>query len=540
MEEKNKIRKLSETTINQIAAGEVIENAASVVKELVENAIDAGSTEIHVSTLGGGQGQIIVKDDGCGMEKEELTLALERHATSKILEAQDLFRLATLGFRGEAIASIASIAKLKIHSSTGQEGSAVVVEGGVVIGRQDAPRRRGTTVEVSSLFYNVPARRKFQKSQQSENIEINKVMTLLALSRPEIALTWESEGKMMWTFHGGERRIGPLLGKEFEEMATPSEMIQEGFSLSGHFVRPQLHRPNRTGQYLFINYRPVFSPFISEIVREGYGTRLPSGRFPLFLLHLSCPPELIDVNIHPRKKEIRFQEEKKIKEIVLKAVRKALEEKLTTPPFKISFPTPQAFSLSENLSTEKREAAVEIKSTFQILTLLGRYILAASGKDEIIVIDSARARARIYYERLIVKEKSINCQNLLFPITFEKSVLDAAKIGSHLPLLNEMGVAIRPFGGHAFVIEAIPEIFSVDEIMALLDTLLDELGEIYSTHAKKKAALIFCRSFKKKVTTTVEAEKVAEELFRCKEPHICPEGKATFLRMTPEEIAKWM
>lgn len=539
MEEKNRIRKLTDTTINQIAAGEVIENAASVVKELIENAIDAGSKQIHVSTLGAGMGQIIVKDDGCGMEKKELALAIERHATSKIFDAEDLFRLATLGFRGEAIASIASVSKLKIHSSTGDGGSALTVEGGTQISQIDLPRRRGTTIEVASMFYNVPARKKFQKSQTAENIEINKVMTLAALSHPEIAFSWESEGKMVWSFHAPDARMETLLGKEFTENANPFEMTCEGFSLVGHFVRSHLHRPNRTGQYLFINRRPVFSPFISQIVTEGYGTRLPSNRFPLFLLYLSCPPDLIDVNIHPRKKEVRFHEEKSIREIVLKAVRRALEEKIELPTSKISFPISQAFSLSDHPFVEKKEVFNEIKPTFQILSLLGPYVLAVSSPDEIVVIDSARARAKIYYEKWMEKENAIAVQSLLFPVTIEKSSLEAAKIEPHLPLLNEMGIGIRPFGGNSFVLEAIPEIFSLEEIEQLIDTLLGEIAGVPAGLAKKKAALIFCRSFKKKVATTLEGEKLAEELFRCKDPHLCPEGKPTFLRLTPGEMAKW-
>ncbi|MBS0651846.1 MAG: DNA mismatch repair endonuclease MutL [Verrucomicrobia bacterium] len=332
-----KIRALSEQTINQIAAGEVIENPSSVVKELLENSIDAGATRIIIEIAGGGHQLIRVSDNGAGMGKEDALLCLERHATSKISKADDLFVLATMGFRGEALASVASIAKMRIVTAEeNATGTEVEVEGGKVVHVGEASRARGTTMEVRSLFYNVPARKKFQKSPAASVADVTKVVTQQALAHPEIgfelivqdqtvfSVPAIPQGKMLECLC---QRSADLLGSQFQTDVLKMDITQGACKIKGVVGSPLTHRHNRSGQNLFINRRPVSCPLISFAIRDAYGTRLPSDRHPIFSLHLEIPSYLVDVNVHPQKKEVRLRDERGLRESIQKAVHLALQHK---------------------------------------------------------------------------------------------------------------------------------------------------------------------------------------------------------------------
>src|ERR1700733_11151590 len=316
----SRIGVLDEHTINQIAAGEVIENSASVVKELLENAIDAGSTEISVEIKAGGRQLIRVTDDGCGMCRDDAILCLERHATSKIRNLEDVYSIGTMGFRGEAIPSIASISKMTILTceEEGKEGTLVMVDGGKIINCVSAARSRGTTIEIKSLFFNVPVRKKFQRSPTYDGIEILKVVSIQALAHPEIkfqlihnqnhelSLMSQTNEDFLSQLGG---RVSSVVGSEFKAGLKTASFDKEKYHVQGFLGLPTYTRHNRTGQYLFINRRAVFSPFISYAVREGYGTSLATNRHPVYVLHLTLPGYLIDVNVHPQKREVRLHQE---------------------------------------------------------------------------------------------------------------------------------------------------------------------------------------------------------------------------------------
>jgi DNA mismatch repair protein MutL len=332
----SKIRVLTEHTINKIAAGEVIENPASVIKELVENSIDAGSKTICVEIQNGGRQLIRITDDGCGMSHDDALLSLERHATSKIKEVDDIQEITTMGFRGEAIPSIASISKFTLltcpRTDDGTEagGTLVCVDGGRIVSCAGAARSPGTTIEVKSLFFNVPVRRKFQKSPAYDIHEIQKMLSLLALGYPNVQFELISDQKTLLktcppleeiSFSDQLRkRIEDVLGKVVSGPLLPVSFEQPPFGIHGFIAPPSIHKPNRTGQYLFINHRAVFSPLVSTAVKEGYGTMLPAQRFPFFILHLSLPGSLVDVNVHPQKKEVRLRQESQLKEIIIRAI----------------------------------------------------------------------------------------------------------------------------------------------------------------------------------------------------------------------------
>lgn len=339
----SRIRVLSDQTINKIAAGEVIENPASVVKELVENSLDAGSTEICVEIQGGGRQLIRISDNGCGMSRDDALLCLERHATSKIREVEDIEDLITMGFRGEAIPSIAAISKFTLltcqrseDGTKNEEGTLILVDGGNLISCSSAARSTGTTIEVKSLFFNVPVRRKFQKSPTYDAQEILKILSQLALAYPSVQFELISDQKSLLkttisaqslSFHDMlGRRLESALGIEFASSLIPLkfEQKQYSFELEGYIGLPTAHKPNRTGQHLFINHRLVSSSFISASIREGYGTMLPNNRYPLFVLHLRMPGSLLDVNVHPQKKEVRLRQEFQLKELIIQAVQSAL------------------------------------------------------------------------------------------------------------------------------------------------------------------------------------------------------------------------
>lgn len=332
-----KIRVLSDQTINEIAAGEVIENPASVVKELTENALDAGATEIVVEIKGGGRQLIRIVDDGCGMSREDALLCLERHATSKIREAAEIFAVGTLGFRGEAMPSIASISKLMVLTSPREtagdgngEGTLVSVEGGKLVSSGPAVRAPGTTVEVKQLFFNVPVRRKFQRSPAYDAQEIEKVCLHLALAHPQITFQLISDGESRFRVCGSRgpealrERVSGLLGAELAEALRLLEVSDDGIELTGYIGLPHLHRPNRSGQYLFVNDRSVMAAFLSHAVKDSYGTLLPTHRHPFFILKLTLPPGSVDVNVHPQKREIRFLYEGGLRELVRRGVAAAL------------------------------------------------------------------------------------------------------------------------------------------------------------------------------------------------------------------------
>lgn len=336
-----RIRILTEHTINKIAAGEVIENPASVVKELVENALDAASTEICVEIKGGGRQLIRVTDNGIGMNGDDVLLCLERHATSKIREVDDIHAISTMGFRGEAIPSIASISKFTLISCPQLEngetlGTMVIVDGGKIIQCVPAARSQGTTVEVKALFFNVPVRKKFQKSPTYDANEILKMMSAIALGHPQVKFQLISDNRTVLstslnlegTFNENlAGRIKSILGSDYFASTCLIEGGHEEYQLRGFIGHPEYNRQNRAGQYLFINQRAVVSPLVSFAVREGYGTALSTHRHPVYVLHLTIPGSCVDVNVHPQKREVRLRQEHTLKETIIRGVQKALQQR---------------------------------------------------------------------------------------------------------------------------------------------------------------------------------------------------------------------
>lgn len=599
----SKIQVLSDHTINKIAAGEVIENPSSVVKELVENSIDAGSTDICVEIKAGGRQLIRISDNGCGMNADDALLCLERHATSKLKEVEDIHTISTMGFRGEAIPSIASISKFNLLTMPREEenakGTMVMVDGGKLISCTPAVRDPGTTIEVKSLFFNVPVRKKFLKSPTVDENDISKIMSIIALGNPHIKFQLISDEKNLLLAPLTQKssreeilktRIGTVLGNDFLQNCTYIQAENEGISLEGVIGLPTYTRHTRTGQYIFINKRPIVSPLISFAVREGYGTSLIQGRHPVFVLHLNIPGDLVDVNVHPQKREVRIRQDQTLRDLIVRAVEKSsLHKEAPTSPstFKPKSIFDNAYSFADRPIESKQEAPVawtfqpkpapiepvkiverpllKAEESFiappRVLATIPRYILlesngnhpfflkasSNSGKGGMFLIDQRGAHARVIFEQLINEEnkEKLPVQMLLIPHQIDVSLAEADLIRQSIPTLNKLGIHIKEFGPKTFLIDALPQIFGNCHLDLLISDILTNLrnheDNISEKEQIKQMALTACKASVNGEAKlgTEEAQTLINRLVRCKHPYQCPSGKPTCHHLVPEELVKF-
>ncbi len=562
-----RIRILDEKTINQIAAGEVIENAASVIKELIENAIDAKATQIEVETKAGGRQLIRVSDNGWGMKRDDVFLCIERHATSKIGDFEDLHALSTLGFRGEALPSIASVSKLSVHTapSTGEEGTLLVVEGGKIIEWRQASRRPGTTIEVKSLFFNVPVRKKFQKSLSSETADIHKILIKTGLSYPALQLTWKNDEKMQLQLFQEDvgSRIAHLFGEPFFHELIPMGERDDTVHMTGFISRPTFHRANRMGQYLFINGRPIHSPVFSEWVGEGYGHRLPIQRYPAFVLYLQLLADEVDVNVHPQKKEVRFSDKEVLRQRTIKAIETTLEKRQLTAdknsffiaehfepyeahsfdlarishnfPEKFELKSPQLETSVESSPPQKKKDLFEALS-ITLLGWIGPYALVKH-EEHLQILDPQAARRRVFYESSCKRQDELPVQTLLFPITLSLDHEEAFLLESSIDQLTKCGIHVRLLSGNMAVVDAIPSDCSFDSVAGLMEALLEDLKEEKQIK-KERVFFRLCGQIGKKKWTAEEITALMGALQQCEHPNECPLGKRTLLQWSQEDIEK--
>lgn len=566
----SKIRVLSEQTINQIAAGEVIENPSSVVKELVENSIDAGATDICVEITGGGRQLIRITDNGWGMNADDAVLCLERHATSKIRETDDIHQVLSMGFRGEAIPSIASISKFMIITCPqgAEVGTMVIVDGGKLVQCSPAARSPGTTIEVKQLFFNVPVRKKFQRSPAYDQNEILKMLTLIALGHPNIKfqLIGNHTTLLNTTQSDFSGRVADVLGPEFVESCVSIDVQQGDFHLKGLIGLPGFTRHNRTGQYLFINQRAIQSPLISYAVRDGYGTALPTTRHPIYVLHLTLPSQLVDVNVHPQKKEVRLRHEQELKEFVIRSIEKNLtieienetspvpsftfehipfasEEAVVTnkPVFTYNFPK-QAYLSPAPIVAENPVLfdAQPVKPAIKILATIPNYILIekANGFG---VIDQRAAHARILFEKMSQDTPSAT-QMLLIPHMLQTTPVETNLLKQNLEFIEKMGIKIHESGPNVFLIEAVPQFLSDANLNELFRELLSGFidGKWVEKERLKQAASSASRSAlsANKRLNIVEAQSLVNQLFDCEQSAFCPKGKPTMMHLDQEDLSK--
>lgn len=425
---------LPDPVINQIAAGEVVENPASVVKEILENALDAGSTRLEIELEGGGHHLIRVVDNGCGMGRADLEICLLRHATSKIRDIADLEQLMTMGFRGEALAAIASVSQLQIDTSDGKEATRLVAEGGKVSHVGPVARNRGTTLEIRSLFFNAPARRKFQKGSRVSQMQIVRVVESIALAHPEIAFCLRAGGETLLEVEAGGAREKAILGWEGKRIA--------GLGVSGIVGEGQM---TRAGQFLYVNRRSVFSPLVSRAVKEAVGTRIGEGQHPRFLLFLELNPREVDVNVHPQKKEVRFRDEAAIFAHVGAAVRNAFElpravETFEAPTFTFREEVQPQFEWTSAPRAEAMSFLLEVDERY--VALAGPFLLLEDAEG-IFCVDVRQLAGSLL-------QGKPEAEPLLFPMELD--------LEEPMPLdrLAALGIEARMLSERRLVVDAMP------------------------------------------------------------------------------------
>ena len=513
------IQQLPDHLINQIAAGEVVERPASVVKELVENSLDAGAQTVQIDIISGGQKLIRIRDDGKGIDKAELQLALSRHATSKISSLDDLEAVASLGFRGEALPSIASVARLTLCSRTAESESAWQVEadGGELSGPTPAAHTQGTTVEVNDLFYNTPARRRFMRTERTEFSHIEKWVRRLALSRPEISFTLTHNQRAVLklpaakTKDGERQRIAKVCGEAFAEQCLSLDRSVEGIALSGWIALPTFNRSQPDMQYWFVNGRSINDKTLAHAVRHAYRDVLFHGRYPAYILDLTMDPAGIDANAHPAKHEIRFRDGRRVHGVVSQTVEVALSD--TKPGGHNIAPIPMTrdsvFSQgsmalhsgplqSRPSSSGVRDALASYRSLashaspddgpqqagevpplgFALAQLAGVYILAEN-RDGLIIVDMHAAHERITYEKLKsgFDDRNLVRQPLLVPETVAVSENEAGLLDDAQETLAELGLVVDRTGPGSVTVREVPALLKNSDVESLLRDVLSDLAE---------------------------------------------------------------
>jgi DNA mismatch repair protein MutL len=523
-----KIRRLSEGTINRIAAGEVVERPASAVKELVENALDAGARRIDIATSAGGADLILVEDDGEGMEADDLLLAVERHATSKLRD-DDLSTIATMGFRGEALPSIGAVARLSIASRTkAGEGHEIHVEGGAVDGPRPAAFRAngqsGTRVDVRELFYATPARLKFLKSARSEDMATTDVVKRLAMARPDVVFTLTLDGRRTLDleaeadiFDGRLKRLAKIMGREFGDNAAPVDVIREGLHISGFAGLPTYNRANAQMQFLFVNGRPVRDKLLIGAVRGAYADFLARDRHPALALFLECDPSFVDVNVHPAKTEVRFRDAGLVRGMIVSSLKHALANaghraSTTVASSALASFRPEAPAYSGNVrpfpvtlgmasaardfqsplfagntapaySARVEEAPAEAPPAELPLGVaraqLHETYVVAQTADGIVIVDQHAAHERLVYERMkkALEQGGIARQPLLIPEVVELDPAEVDRIASRAGELAELGLIIEPFGPDAVMVRETPAMLGKADLKGLVRDLADDIAE---------------------------------------------------------------
>ncbi len=568
---------MSDALASQVAAGEVVERPASVVKELIENSLDAGAKEWRVEVQRGGVALVKVTDDGCGMSREDALLSLERHATSKLRTKEDLETVRTLGFRGEAIPSIASVSRFRLttRERDSVEGVEILVEGGKTKEVREAGCSPGTVVEVRELFFNVPARRKFLKGEGTEAAHIDYQVRVHALASPETRVVYRKDGRgVLDVAPSGDRRlrIGDLFGREVVGSLLEIDGAERtGMALTGYLLPPSEARKSRRAQYLFLNGRPVEDRLVFRALEEVCRGVLPEGRFPGAWLWLEMDPRLVDVNVHPAKREVRFHREGELRSLVAEAVGTALRVPKQRPvvvgrgveslPETVEAVRPEVgvveqkferMGPAESWTVESQpefpreaEEVVAKAPSFRVVgSVCGEYVVLEA-HDGLVLLDPAAARERILYERFLrgAAEGRAESQGLLVPVLLELDARDADAVLSNVDNFAEAGMEVESFGGVTVQLRALPALLADADPKALLLDLVDEMVDGVGKVGKR---LTFERFAERLAAVGARGEKcrgeaaraLLEELFACDLPYCSPGGRPTLVQISLSELAR--
>jgi len=591
------IRILPESLANRIAAGEVVERPASVVKELVENSLDAGARRVEVVLRDGGKKLIEVRDDGAGMTQEDAVLAVQRFATSKITEADDLDAINTMGFRGEALPSIGAVSQTKITTRRHDEaeGTALLIEGGEITDLRVVGCAPGTTVQVANLFYNTPARRKFLGTTATERGHCLDWCSRLALARPEVAYQVTHNDAVALNTPGARDLrsvLAVVYGSQTARQLLPVDLQVRGLRISGFVSAPQVTRATRRHQLFFVNRRFVRSRMLSHALTEAYGMLLPAGKQPVAVVSLEIDPSQVDPNVHPTKIEVRFSNQGEIHSLVQQAVEAALAEagyrSLTQPAppraaREAELPTgrfaPPGFDELGQVKrlrvnplfdqVDERDEGLEVHAAPAGLaeaaapqaadegaralaaeepTVLGQlsatYIVVQHGKD-LLLVDQHRAAERVIFERLIAQPRRIARQLLAVPVTLELAPEEAAAVEDYRELLGEMGFELEQFGGGSYILRSVPAQLTHGNPQEIMQGIIAELAEWQSSsemmdRREAMLATVSCHAAVKagQRLSAEEMQQLVADLLQTQTPATCPHGDPVIVTMDAGQISR--
>jgi len=552
------IRQLSREVSSAIAAGEVIERPASVVKELLENAVDANARTIEVVIEGGGKRLVMVSDDGEGIAANELSLAVGRYSTSKLESVEDLGSIRSLGFRGEALASIGAVSRMEIVTRARAEevGSRLTVEGGLVAGRTAVGASFGTLVRVRELFSNVPARKKFLKSDTTELGWIGRLVGRYAMAYPERRISLVAEGReRMRTSGSGDRREALAAVYGLQEVQAMIPLVEpavgrSGFELSGFIGPPPIHRSNRREITLFVNGRWIQDVGLGSAVNQAYHGLLMVGKYPVAVIFIEVAPDQVDVNVHPTKAEVRFADPQLVFSAVQRAVRASLLGQAPVHPLSLNPPEPAAgWSNSPNLA----ERAVAPERVIQLpaedpgrvpilrsVGQVGATYLVAEGPDGVYLIDQHAAHERVLYERLMKQAElqSPESQSLLEPITVEFGPGEMDLLAANLSALSALGFQVERFGPQSYRVRAVPAVLSGIAPDRALRAVVEDFEEDETPLAEEAEARVAARVCKRaaikagQILSLEEQRELLRDLERCQAPRTCPHGRPTMVHLS--------
>lgn len=601
----DKILLLPDNIANQIAAGEVIQRPASAVKELLENAVDAGATEIRLIITDAGKSLIQVIDNGGGMSETDARMCFERHATSKIRNIDDLFHIRTMGFRGEALASIAAVAQVELKTRRPQDetGTYIEVENSAVKKQEPVASPVGTSIAMKNLFFNVPARRNFLKSNAAEMRHIVDEFTRVALAFPHILFTLTSSNQQLFHLEAGslKQRIVQLLGTNYNAKLVGVKEDTDYMNIHGFVGKPDTAKKTRGDQYFFVNNRFIKSAYLNHAVMNAYQEMIPSDSFPMYVLFIDLDPTQVDVNVHPTKQEIKFEDEKIVYAFVQAAVKHALAQFSVTPAldFDLDASIQQLSSIQQPFTEEKKAAAAgtsifkgftqkhqahfiekdahipesaagsgqwavdnkdiypDNKSTLltthhspfagdiEITQVLNTYLIVPSGNNFLLVHQQS-AHERVLFEQLKAAgaNAAIPTQQSMFPATLELSPADAVVLEEIMPDLQQLGYTVEPFGKNSFVIQGIPADMEPGNEKHIIDMLLEQYKHFssdlkFSRREKLIRSLARQQAIKAGMRLTErEMKGLIQDLFACSQPNITPDGRPTYLEFKQDQLER--
>lgn len=572
-----KIRILPEQLVNQIAAGEVIERPASVLRELIDNSLDAGASKIDIELDGSGRELIAVRDDGGGMSRDDMLLSLERHATSKLTSESNLFAIATLGFRGEALPSIASVSDLEIVSrdATSDFGFRLHVISGDIVHEEAVPSPRGTLVRVRSIFFNTPARAKFLKADATELSHSIRTLRTYALAYPEVSWSFRHGDSLQFVWPAGtfRERVADVFGAGIDEKLLVIEHEIRGVRVHGVLGRRELNRRGRGDQFLFVNRRPFQSTGLAGVAKGALRDWLDEGEWPFYILFIELEASGVDVNVHPAKREVRFSDERLVHAAVFEALREALKGQQTTlnelrqgftspipegtveppslftakPPV-YSLPMVQSVSTSGPAqhtpitSYQSSQPTPAAKLRAQIYQVHAKYLIAPI-RSGLAIIDQHAAHERVLYERALrsFDNRTFASQQLLFPLLLELNPEEDASFREMQSEISAFGFVVREFGPRAYSVEAVPAGLRRASEVSMLHEMISEYDEFRRARLGPREALAAGFACKAAIRTgdelsTEEMTVLVDELFATQQPGSCPHGRPTFIEIKLSEL----